>query len=537
MEIELKLLLDPADIAAFRRHALLRQYAITKPRVQQLTSTYFDTDDFHFKRHAIALRVRRINREWVQTIKGEARVSAGLHQRQEWERSLNGPHPDLTLFKDQQGYGKGWTKSLTDSSLTGRLIPVFSTKVRRTIWLLRLEHGSEVELVLDQGEVRGEAPHDKAVAPISEIELELKSGDAGELFDFALQLQQSIPLRIGNISKSERGYALHAVQAPPAATAARLKLASNLSVEQSFQIIAANCLMQIQGNEAGVGTAKGNAPENIHQMRLGLRRLLSVLGLFAAVAPCPPALTDELKWLAGELGAARDWDVLAGETLDGIVAACPDEPGLTPLQQAAVKQAQKKRRAAAATLNSVRYARLMLAFGNWMHGAYWRTQPGGPMRARLEAPLAKFAAKMLAQREKQLVRRSQKLQDAEHKAKEKTKETAVPETSENVPRVRHRMRIAVKKTRYAIEFFESLYPARQIRPFIKALSGLQTALGHLNDASIAAGLLQSLGSTHASTAQAAGFAQAYLVLHMQRDSRKIGKLWKRFAAIPLPHGK
>jgi triphosphatase len=226
MKIELKLLLDPADIAAFRRHALLRQYAITKPRVQQLSSTYFDTDDCHFKRHAIALRVRRTGRERVQTMKGESRVTAGLHQRQEWECRVNGQHPDLTLFKDQPGYGKGWTKSLKDSSLTGRLLPVFSTKVRRTIWLLRLEHGSEVELALDQGEIRHKDTH----APISEIELELKSGDAGELFDFALQLQRSIPLRLGNISKSERGYALHAVQAPPVTTATRLKLPPNLSV-------------------------------------------------------------------------------------------------------------------------------------------------------------------------------------------------------------------------------------------------------------------------------------------------------------------
>jgi triphosphatase len=527
MEIELKLLLDPADIAAFRRHALLHQYAITKPRVQQLTSIYFDTDDFHFKRHAIALRVRRINRAWVQTMKGEARVTAGLHQRQEWECSVNEAHPDLALFKDQPGYGKGWTKSLKDSSLGGRLLPVFTTKMRRTIWLLRLEHGSEVELALDQGEVR----HDNTVAPISEIELELKSGDAGELFDFALQLQRSIPLRIGNVSKSERGYALHAVQAPPIVTATSLKLSPKLSVEQGFQIIAANCLVQIQGNEAGV--AQGNSPENIHQMRLGLRRLLSALGLFAPVVPCPDTLTGELKWLIGELGAARDWEVLAGDTLKGIVAACPHEPGLIPLQQAAAKEAQKKRRAAAAALNSVRYAHLMLSFSNWMHGAYWRTLPGGPMRVKQEAPLAKYVAKMLALQQKQLIRRNKQLQGTMHKAKENA-----AEAGEDVPQTRHRLRIAVKKNHYAIEFFASLYPARQTRPFIKALSGLQTALGRLNDASVAAQLLQSLGqSKRLSLTQAAGFAQAYLLLHTQRDSRKIGKLWKRFAAMPLPCGK
>ncbi len=48
MAVELKLLLDPADVTTFRRHPLLRQVAIAKPRMQQLASPYFDTPDRHF---------------------------------------------------------------------------------------------------------------------------------------------------------------------------------------------------------------------------------------------------------------------------------------------------------------------------------------------------------------------------------------------------------------------------------------------------------------------------------------------------------
>lgn len=58
MEIELKLLLAPADVAAFHGHPLLKQWAIAKPRQQQLTSVYFDTPDLYFRRHDAALRVR-----------------------------------------------------------------------------------------------------------------------------------------------------------------------------------------------------------------------------------------------------------------------------------------------------------------------------------------------------------------------------------------------------------------------------------------------------------------------------------------------
>ena len=46
---------------------------------------------------------------------------------------------------------------------------------------------------------------------------------------------------------------------------------------------------------------------------------------------------------------------------------------------------------------------------------------------------------------------------------------------------RHRLRIAVKKLRYAIELLDSLYDRRDARPFIKRLKRVQDKLGHAND--------------------------------------------------------
>jgi CHAD domain-containing protein len=50
---------------------------------------------------------------------------------------------------------------------------------------------------------------------------------------------------------------------------------------------------------------------------------------------------------------------------------------------------------------------------------------------------------------------------------------------------RHKFRIAVKKIRYAVEFFESLFPGkrkrRQIGRLSKHLKEIQDALGSLND--------------------------------------------------------
>ena len=69
MEIELKLLIDPAHADALRHHPLLKKYASAAPVRQQMLTTYFDTPDLYFSRHRAALRVRRAGNGWVQTLK------------------------------------------------------------------------------------------------------------------------------------------------------------------------------------------------------------------------------------------------------------------------------------------------------------------------------------------------------------------------------------------------------------------------------------------------------------------------------------
>jgi triphosphatase len=512
MEIELKLLLDPADVAAFRRHPLLKRQAIAKPRMQRLTSIYFDTPDLLFSRHHAALRVRRVNRTWIQTLKGGGQAVAGLHRRQEWESRIEAAHPDLAVLRDLTGHGAGWAKKLVASTRPDQLVPVFTTTFRRSVWLLRVTQGTEVELALDQGEVQ----HGAARDPICEIELELKSGDPGELFDFALQLQRAVPLRLCNLSKAERGYALYSSQPPqpPAIVkAASLELSPNITVEQGMTMIVGNCLAQVQGNEAGV--VQGSDPESVHEMRVGLRRLRSALGLFAGVAPCPAELSVELLWLTTKLGAARDWEVCAGNTLTAVADACPDEPELAQLQQAALKAAQAARSEAAAAVASERYARLLLALCSWTFGARRRTLLAVSGQIALAAPLARFAAQTLVLCDGHLKKRGERLRDGS-------------------PQSRHRVRIAAKELRYATEFFQSLYPVNRVRPFVKALTALQDALGWLNDATVARELLRPFAHGRPGLAHSAGFARGYLAGRIESDVGKLNKLWQRFASMKLP---
>ena len=88
-EIELKLLLDPAHARRLMAHPALRG-AARSDRI--LDNTYYDTPDLALRRRGVALRVRRIGRQRLQTIKLAAKAIAGsgLSIRPEWETPFSG---------------------------------------------------------------------------------------------------------------------------------------------------------------------------------------------------------------------------------------------------------------------------------------------------------------------------------------------------------------------------------------------------------------------------------------------------------------
>ncbi|MGC5289745.1 CHAD domain-containing protein [Micromonospora sp. DT231] len=108
----------------------------------------------------------------------------------------------------------------------------------------------------------------------------------------------------------------------------------------------------------------GGGDSAVHQMRVGCRRLRSDLRTFKPLIrkTWSRPLRDELRWLAGVLGAARDAEVLRGRLRDTASA----DP-LSPLDQGAVDRldevlAQRQRQALVAideALRSPRYLALV----------------------------------------------------------------------------------------------------------------------------------------------------------------------------------
>ncbi|MGZ8304670.1 MAG: CYTH and CHAD domain-containing protein [Telluria sp.] len=508
MEIELKLLLDPRHADALRRHPLLAQYGASAPRELQLSDIYYDTPRQEFRESGAGLRVRQAGGQWIQALKGGGDSGSGLHRRHEWESVVPGESPDLPALRKMIGRKEKWGDLLRAPSTEEGLAPVFRTRVVRTLWDLTLPGGTTIEMALDQG--RLECGDD--VAEVSEIELELTAGDAVALFDLALALQQDIPMQVGAASKAERGYALNRPAPRQAARAKPVKLARMETVEDAFRAIAAGCLAQVQANADGVG--QGYDEECLHQMRVGLRRFRSALGVFKSVLLLPPGLPAELDWLTGELGNARDWDVMAGATLPSLAGSMPAGQGLVDVTQAALDTGHEAQVAAAAAVNSQRYTRLMLMLGRWLYGNGWRPQAAGQGRRKLNAAVDAFARKQLRGAHRKLKNRGRALADG-------------------TPEARHRVRIAAKKMRYAGEFFASLYAGKQVKAFISALSELQDELGLLNDATVAEKLLGQLDAARGGLTGPIASVRAALAARAA-DTGKAKKTWKRYAAVKLP---
>jgi inorganic triphosphatase YgiF len=180
IETELKLYIDPKYIKQFLDHPFLQNKNYI---TQDLYSIYYDTVKHDLLRNGVGLRVRRVGDKWIQTMKTANKAVDGLHQRQEWEMEINSEIPEYDKFP---------------------VLPLFTTNFQRMKWDLVFDDGSEIELVLDQGEVKA----NNASVPLSEVELELKAGSVDKLFEVADILQQQVPLVIKNDSKAAMGYAL-----------------------------------------------------------------------------------------------------------------------------------------------------------------------------------------------------------------------------------------------------------------------------------------------------------------------------------------
>ena len=500
METELKLSIAQPDLPRIRQHPLLADHTRAVPTEHRLIDTYYDTPKLDLWRNGVTLRVREEKHTWIQTVKTAAASSATLHERGEWESSLPSGQPQ-PLEIARQIKSEKIARLLGAASVAKALRPVFKNATRRTIWNLELPDGQLVECALDTGKIDCEG---QTVA-IGELELELKKGDPTQLFELALAIHEDIPLQIANDSKAARGYALLAKQAPEPVKANAVQLRRKMTLEDAFRCIALNCLQQMEANVPGVLT---QSVESLHQMRVGLRRLRALLDMFGELAPLPSQVREGVDWLAGELGATRDWDVLADSTLATIA-----NPNSGELRDLARAKARDLHQALLVSLRDPRYTQVVLQLNGWLHGRHWRRVTNFAENSPLSSRAIDAMAPLLHKAQRRLRKRIDTLDQAD-------------------PAGRHRIRIAAKKARYAAEFMSSLLPRAQVKRYVSSLSGLQDQLGTLNDMEVANRLLSELEGSGAS--RAAAFALGYLSAATEAKIPQLKQSLRRTRRLKAP---
>jgi inorganic triphosphatase YgiF len=454
-EVELKLEVPPRAIARLKRLHTLPRHG--HPQEKDLVSVYFDTAEHTLRRHGMSLRVRHIGDKRVQTVKANGQNAAGLFNRSEWEKQIDSDTPDLRAAS-RTALGE-----LINRKLAHALKPVFETQVHRTV--VPLNGGaSRIELTLDRGEVR----LGRKSAPISEVELELKRGRPADLFAVARKLADVVPTRFEMRSKADRGYALVGGEPAAAVGAQPIALDRDMSTGAAFRAIARGCLRHLAANEPAV---RDQDAEGVHQMRVGLRRLRAAIAVFSDLLDDDETarLKGELKWITGELGPARDLDVYVTGNIKPLQRTLPAKRHLESLQ-GDLETSRKSAfdRAAKAVLSS-RYRALVLDTLAWIEGGEWTTSDDELIKAQRRRKARDFAREELARRLKKVSKRAKRLVKLD-------------------ARRRHKLRIGIKKLRYAADFFTSLFSGRKaqrrLRRFTRELKQLQDRLGALNDIAV-----------------------------------------------------
>ncbi|MDQ4093776.1 MAG: CYTH and CHAD domain-containing protein [Actinomycetota bacterium] len=446
--IEELALLDPAGLLGFD--------TATGPDEQDLKAVYFDTADLRLVRAGVTLR----RREGGSDAGWHLKLPADTDSRDELRLPLGSSahHPPTELVALTRVHTRGAV-----------LTPVAELITRRRRWVLADSRGrSLAELADDQVLARTMGEQTTTVS-WREVEVELGEHGQQELLDrIEGRLLQAGAQRAGSASKLSR---LLADRMPPG-----IATPSPASARSAGEVVLAYLWAQVQQLRRYDPLVRQDAPDAVHQMRVAARRMRSTLQAFRRVLDRDSTreLTEELKWMAGELGGARDAEVMA-ERFAAMLAELPDELKLGPVN-AALTRAFERRQAdargvALAALDSERYLAL--------HDRIDALLADPPVTARARRPAKRELPKSVRRAYRRVESR---MADADRQPAGQRRDLALHET-----------RKAAKRLRYATEAVEPALgkPAARLR---KRLKAVQELLGEHQDTAVARPVLRGLAA-------------------------------------------
>ena len=281
--------------------------------------------------------------------------------------------------------------------------------------------------------------------------------------------------------------------------ARRVHLRRRMTVEEAFRATVLECLAQVGGNAPAI---RARDPRGVHQIRVGLRRLQMALASFGPYAQTPAlkALGKRGRTIANAFGPARDLDVFADELLEPVMRKFADHESFVALGLAL-------RHARGEAWDDALSEIMDPDFGAFLNdvAAAAESVPLDDTR------IGKVSRRALKEHLKRATKRGKRVSN---QFNERT----------------HRLRIALKKLRYAAEFFAPLYPKRKAGRYIGRLKTLLDRFGEANDVHEIGGMLERLGDGP-ELRFAAGTVAGWHGAREKRLTKKALKSWRAFKKV------
>ena len=484
MEREIKLeVLHPELWQEILLHPLIE---LDKTPAQKLHAIYYDSADGALRTAGIAYRVRREGRRWVATVKLAGTAEGGLHQRPEWNVAVRRHDPDLQVFDAEP------LKTLLAPFLGLHLLPVLETAFQRREKEISY-HSARILLAADWGEIRAAGK----TQPIHEIELELAEGELADLLQLASALCASLPLCPDDASKLARGMALlgEAARVDTSKAPVLRGRAAAGSTLSAVLIAAAHGIL------SGLVQRQMDSRTDLHALRKEVRALRALLRFCKGMDP-----DDRLRGVRNGLAVwfheqslQRDVDSLA----EHWVAIAPRLGQISsPLPE------------------TLSYSRLS------------GRDPRVDSRARLAAELLVLWSQLL----RHPLADDETVRSYVEERLQRMDEHLTYVDPEQVAEF-HRLRIALKTLRDVLLSMQELWPAKDTKPYTKALHAVLEIVGMIRDAQVAQQHLPQLisgGNAASDLAFHAGILLGYLQARRERESKRLRKHWERFRQATRP---
>jgi CHAD domain-containing protein len=249
-----------------------------------------------------------------------------------------------------------------------------------------------------------------------------------------------------------------------AVSARPLRISKGMSVEDAFRVTVLECLAHVAANVAAV--TRSREVEGLHQLRVGLRRLAVAFSAFGEEfnTPAQRELQQRTKAFVSAVASARDLDVFAEDLFPAPAQAAGAAEAFALLGERVEKARLDAWDLAVERVSSVEFAVFLDDVAVAAQSRSWNLPTGTDLKNRIavRAPVKSVAGRML---DEYLI-----------KARKRGRHVKTLEQRDC-----HRLRISLKKLRYAAEFYGPLYKRKKVRGYIKGLKELQDLLGGFND--------------------------------------------------------